>query len=332
MGVGGTPAPASLLAGGGAVGGAAGPQCPLVQAPLQHSAAVVQAAASGAQAVLHVWLAGSQVPRQQSVSLPQVAPDARQVVGARSQRFVRSLQLFEQQPRPVPEVQDSPVGRQSRFTRSMRQRPSLQMFEQHSPSLLHSSFSRVQVWVTHLPPKHPSEQQSCALVQAAPSPKQKAPHSRLGTPVTGSQRLLQQAPALAQVAPAWPHGPGGGGTAPAAGGTDMLPPAAASPVVALAPGLSPRRPGAGAVGPAASPVPASKSSAPGVEPERPFPFWLQAAASTRRLAIPDTMRAVSIMRCPGASSGPGLRGLEGQRSSRCLGRPWLASRGPAATA
>jgi len=103
---------------------------------------------------------------------------------------VVSLQT-SQQPRPVPLVQSSPVGRQRRLTSSIWHCPPVQMFEQHSAFVVHDSFSTMHNPPPQRPPKQPIEQQSVAFSQAAPSALQKDVQRRTGSPVTGSQRPLQ---------------------------------------------------------------------------------------------------------------------------------------------
>jgi hypothetical protein len=154
---------------------------------LQQSASSVQAPVVAVQGVRHVPM--SQTPRQQSTFASHDAPWPRQVSAPKPQRSVDSSHSW-QQPRLVPEVQSSPVGRQSGFASSMAHRPSVQMFEQQSESREQSSFSSV-----HRPPQTPSkqpvEQQSRARVQATPSAKQAPMQITSSVPVTGSQRPVR---------------------------------------------------------------------------------------------------------------------------------------------
>jgi hypothetical protein len=134
-------------------------------------------------------------------------PSLRQVSLLKPQRggSTVSSQLSVQQPRPEPELHVSPVGRQSRLPRSIWHCPPRQRFEQHSALAAHDSLSTLHSPPPHRPPKQPSEQQSSAFPQGAPSAKQKPVHSTTpAMPVTGAQWPLQQAPfALHAIPGAW---------------------------------------------------------------------------------------------------------------------------------
>jgi hypothetical protein len=167
----------------GVQSGGGGWHLPPTQPKLQHSAFWVQAEPFGTQVVRHTRLPSATLhsPRQQSALFTQATPCGRQVVGPKSQRSVVSLHT-SQQPRPVPLVQSSPVGRQSRLGSSIAHspRPRSQMFEQHSALAVQGSPSTTQRPPPHFPPKQPSEQQSTAFSQLAPSGRQNAVQRRSG--------------------------------------------------------------------------------------------------------------------------------------------------------
>jgi hypothetical protein len=173
-----------------------------LQPKLQHSALCVQSEPFGEHGDWHTRRPSTRLhaPRQQSASVVQATPCGRHVWGPKSQRSVVSLQT-SQQPRPVPLVQSSPVGRQSRFGSSIAHSPRApsQMFEQHSAFSLHGSPSTTHRPPPQLPFLHPSEQQSVAFSQLAPSRRQKSVQRRSGWPVTGSQRPLQHSAAALQI-------------------------------------------------------------------------------------------------------------------------------------
>jgi len=82
------------------------------------------------------------------------------------------------------------------------------MFEQQSAFAVQLSLSTLQRLAPQTPPLQPSEQQSSAVVQATPLATQRLVHCRTpDTPVTGSQRPLQQSPSAAQDAPEATHCP-----------------------------------------------------------------------------------------------------------------------------
>jgi hypothetical protein len=169
-------------------------QLPAVQVLVQQPALPMQAPPTGVQGVLHACVAGSQTPRQHCVSVVQAAPSPRQVSLPKRHRFgsAVSSQTSVQQPRPDPEVHVSPVGRQSRLARSIWHCPAWQIFEQQSALAVQDSLSTLHSPPPQRPPKHPSEQQSSAFVQATPSAKQAFVHCRTpACPVTGSHRPLQ---------------------------------------------------------------------------------------------------------------------------------------------
>lgn len=105
------PVPAPVVPGGS--------HLPSVQLTLQQSRPVAQVPAVAVHCVKH-FLSAPQWPEQQSPSFWQNAWLPRQALGGGIQRFVslsqRSLSFVaKQQPRWLPEVQSSPVGRQVEF-------------------------------------------------------------------------------------------------------------------------------------------------------------------------------------------------------------------------
>lgn len=181
--------PASPLALGGA------PQTPFTQPPLQQSsqrvthpfvAQAVHAAPSARHAAAHFFVAGSQRPPQHSASAVQAAVMPLHVVFGRPQRdspkasFTQRSSSFVRRQHPLcePDPQTSPVGRQVEFAVSMRHVLSVgsQMPEQQSALIAQLSDWSLQSWGVHTPPKHPSEQQSCARVHATPSPRHASRH------------------------------------------------------------------------------------------------------------------------------------------------------------
>ena len=108
----------------GVQSGGGGWHVPPTQPKLQQSAFWVQADPFGTHVVRQIrWpLTTLHSPRQQSALVVQPAFCGRQVVGPKSQRSVVSLQT-SQQPRPVPLVQSSPVGRQLRLGSSIAHSP-----------------------------------------------------------------------------------------------------------------------------------------------------------------------------------------------------------------
>ncbi len=180
-------------------------QRPAMQVLLQQPALAVQVPPVGVQGVLQTCAVASQVPRQHSAVEVQAAPSARQVSAPKPQRGGSTLssQRSLQQPRPEPELHVSPVGRQLRFGRSTWHSPPWQTFEQHSALAAQRSLSTLHSPPPQRPPKHPSEQQSSAVWQAAPSAKHAAvQRTTPAIPVTGSQRPLQHAADAAQSVPA----------------------------------------------------------------------------------------------------------------------------------
>ena len=104
--------------------GGGGWHLPPTQPKLQQSAFCVQAEPFGTHVVRHTRLPSIRLhsPRQQSALFTQAVPCGRHVVGPKSQRSVISLHT-SQQPRPVPLVQSSPVGRQFRLGSSIAHSP-----------------------------------------------------------------------------------------------------------------------------------------------------------------------------------------------------------------
>ncbi len=182
-------------------------QRPFVQLEEQQSAPVVQVALAAAQTVTHVLLAGSQWLEQQSPSAVHVAFWPRHAPGGSPQRpsgSQRSSSLVApQQPDCGPLPQSSPVGRHREFARSTlhcfvvgSQTPEQQseFSEQVSPTIAQSLSVQI-------PPKHPREQQSWAVAQATPFARHASLHWMTpASPVTGSQRPLQQSGPIVQAA------------------------------------------------------------------------------------------------------------------------------------
>jgi hypothetical protein len=108
----------------GVQSGGGGWQVPETQPKLQQSAFCVQADPFGTHVVRHTRPPSTTLhsPRQQSALVTHATPCGRQVVGPKSHRSVVSLQT-SQQPRPVPLVQSSPVGRQFRLGSSIAHSP-----------------------------------------------------------------------------------------------------------------------------------------------------------------------------------------------------------------
>jgi hypothetical protein len=75
------------------------------------------------------------------------------------------------------------------------------MLEQHSAFVVQFSDSMRHIGWPQTPLLQPREQQSSALVQAAPSPRQKSRHLTFPVPVSGSQRPLQQSEGAVQSVP-----------------------------------------------------------------------------------------------------------------------------------
>jgi hypothetical protein len=204
----GTPPPPPSTPGfaGGETGGCGGSHVPLVQLDVQQSAPVLHGPRAGAHTTVHVMLAVSQCFEQQSPSLEHAAFCPRQAPGGRPHRPFwshRSLSFVApQQPELWPFPQSSPVGRQVEFARSTlhcfsagSQTPEQQsaLAAQVSPMIVHS-------FAAHTPPKHPSEQQSCAVTQATPSARHASRHWMTpAMPVIGSQRPLQQSGPIVQL-------------------------------------------------------------------------------------------------------------------------------------
>lgn len=213
------------------VGGAS--QLPFVQLPEQQSAPDVQAPAAGAHFVAHTFVPGSQKPEQQSASFAHVAFVALHAVGGRMQRggswvlSQRSLSgVARQHPRCGPDVQVSPVGRHSELASSISHFPSApQMPEQQSAFAAQSSPYTAQSLFAHTPPKHPSEQQSCAREQATPSALHASVHWMTpACPVTGWHRPLQQDALDVHAACGTRHAPPAAPVPGPAGGATHLPP------------------------------------------------------------------------------------------------------------
>jgi hypothetical protein len=99
-----------------------------------------------------------------------------------------------QQPEFCPRPQSSPVGRQVEFGTSTSHWcvVALHTPEQHSEFAVHASPRTVQSMFEQTPPKHPSEQQSCAVVHATPFARHASRQvTTPAWPVTGSHRPLQ---------------------------------------------------------------------------------------------------------------------------------------------
>jgi hypothetical protein len=153
---------------------------------------------------------GKHFPLQQSESELQVTPIPRHVAAANAQRPVVVSHPL-QHVMPASPAQFSPAGwHSSRSSPTRLHNPVVvsQMFEQQS-----AFFAQPTPRTRHDPPpqmplKHPSEQQSWALVHATPSAEQNGRQMRF-VPVGGGSHLpLQQVALCVHVAPeAW-HIPG----------------------------------------------------------------------------------------------------------------------------
>jgi hypothetical protein len=213
----GTPGPASPAGppggAGGIVGGGAS-QRRFVQLEEQQSAPTAHAALVAAQTVTQALVAGSQCSEQQSPSEAHAAFWPRHAPGGSPHRpsgSQRSSSLVApQQPDCGPLPQSSPVGRQREFARST---PHSLVVGSHTPEQQSEFTAHVALTVAHssfaqTPPKHPSEQQSCAVAQATPSARHASRHWMTpASAVTGSQRPLQQSGPIVQLASGAPQVP-----------------------------------------------------------------------------------------------------------------------------
>jgi len=144
------------------------------QFPAQHSSLVAQVAPVARHAEVHTGTPASSAvhePSQHVSSLAHGAPRGRHGPGPNSQREVAGSQPPQQGGMLIP-VHASPSARQS--AAASVQTPSAigHSPEQQSPSAVHGVPSTAHSVAPQVPALHPSEQQSDARLQDAPSTRQ----------------------------------------------------------------------------------------------------------------------------------------------------------------
>jgi hypothetical protein len=109
----------------------------------------------------------------------------------------------EQQAIPLSSLQPSPVGRHT--AGAATQRFSTQRAEQQSLSIMQAAPAVAHSGPPHIPPLHPSEQQSLGSMQRVPSAWQYCEQVRVPARPVGSHRTLQQLPRMLQATPGAEH-------------------------------------------------------------------------------------------------------------------------------